>query len=276
MRPASLPPLERYKHGTRGRYVAGCRCPECRESNRLYYHVLKERALAAARANPAPASSGPAPQSWTAPDGSKQVRFYARSCPGVNGRPCPKGSHLRKDSTGGVCAVCRTELASDRLVPADVAREHLAKLSAAGVGRNSVQAACDLPRSSLSAIISGKKQKIRRSSEAKILAVDEGAVADHGTVAAEPTWKLLRQLLELGFTQKELAAALGSTAKTPALQLSRRRILARNAHHVAKVHRELTTKLYRELELRDERTSAAALGSEWFDAEAYSIIRRGL
>lgn len=41
MRPSDLPPAEQYPHGTRARYVSGCRCSECREANRLYYHQRK-------------------------------------------------------------------------------------------------------------------------------------------------------------------------------------------------------------------------------------------
>lgn len=36
MRPVDLPPAERYPHGKRARYVAGCRCDECRKANREY------------------------------------------------------------------------------------------------------------------------------------------------------------------------------------------------------------------------------------------------
>lgn len=39
-----MPEFPLGKHGTRGRYVAGCRCAECREANRLYYHKnIKDR-----------------------------------------------------------------------------------------------------------------------------------------------------------------------------------------------------------------------------------------
>lgn len=36
MRPATLPSAERYAHGTRARYVAKCRCDDCRRANREY------------------------------------------------------------------------------------------------------------------------------------------------------------------------------------------------------------------------------------------------
>jgi len=49
MRPADMPPAERYEHGTRARYVCGCRCEPCRIANREYarsryraQHVRKE------------------------------------------------------------------------------------------------------------------------------------------------------------------------------------------------------------------------------------------
>jgi len=46
VRPDSLPPGDHYAHGTRARYVAGCRCGACRRANTAYE---KERASARAR-----------------------------------------------------------------------------------------------------------------------------------------------------------------------------------------------------------------------------------
>ena len=43
MRPPDLPPPEHYAHGTRARYVSGCRCPPCRASNVAYYHERQRR-----------------------------------------------------------------------------------------------------------------------------------------------------------------------------------------------------------------------------------------
>lgn len=36
MRPHDLPPAERFPHGTRARYVSGCRCEPCTIANRTY------------------------------------------------------------------------------------------------------------------------------------------------------------------------------------------------------------------------------------------------
>lgn len=46
MRPADLPPAERFAHGTRARYTSGCRCDDCRRANREY---ARTRALAKVR-----------------------------------------------------------------------------------------------------------------------------------------------------------------------------------------------------------------------------------
>lgn len=73
----------------------------------------------------------------------------------------------------------------------------------------------------------------------------------------------------------EIAARLGSTAKTPALQLRRGRVLAKTAQRVTKVHKEMVRDVVRLAEIRREISDAAGLGSEWFDAEAFSIITRG-
>lgn len=237
MRPADLPPAERYPHGTRARYVTGCRCAPCRESNRLYYHQRQARAKALANEVSAPAA--PSPQTWTAPDDTKRTRLYARACPGVNGSPCPTGSHLRKDSKGGCCGGCRMKLSGGALVSAERARAHLVALSAQGVGRDAVAAACDVAASSVAAIASGAKTQLRSDTERRILDVDVGAVADHGLVSARPTWKLIRKLLRGGLTRGAIAQRLGS--KTPALQLRHDQVLARTALAVERIYREATT-----------------------------------
>lgn len=36
MRPADMPPADRFSHGTRSRYTSGCRCMDCRGANTLW------------------------------------------------------------------------------------------------------------------------------------------------------------------------------------------------------------------------------------------------
>lgn len=105
MRPTDMSPAEHFKHGTRSRYVSGCRCAGCRASNAAYYH--KRQAECKALAAAITTAGGPVTASWTPPGQATRTRTFARACPGVLGDPCSKLSHLRKDSTGGVCSACR-------------------------------------------------------------------------------------------------------------------------------------------------------------------------
>jgi len=232
-RPADLPTGDHFAHGTRSRYVCGCRCQLCRASNTAYYHARQARAKALALELAEPAI--PITKPWRGPDGSTRVRTYARACPGLEGKPCPKGAHLRKDSTGGVCRACREGLVWNGLVSARKVRLHLRKLSAAGVGRRAVGDACDVSDSILAEIIAGRKRFIRRAAARRILAVDAGAIADSAHVPAGKTWALLDELIARGFTKAELARRLG--LKRAALQYQRGHVLAKTALAVEQVHR---------------------------------------
>lgn len=129
------------------------------------------------------------------------------------------------------------------LVPADKAREHLAALSAQGVGRHAVQAASDVSGSVLADIISGAKPRIRAETERRILEVDAGAIADGALVPAAETRAAIREMLLLGLTKTEIAERLGY--KTGALQLTRPRVTARNAFRVRRLLAEVREEVAR-------------------------------
>lgn len=214
-RPLDLPPAEAFEHGTRARYVSGCRCADCRAANVRRWHERQAAALAALRElSPAPAStSGP--------------------CPGFDGRPCPKGSQLRKDSKGGLCGACRGRVLGGYLVDAAPVRAHLRGLSRQGVGYKSVAAACDVAKTTLAQVLARTKRTIRKATADRVLQVTKEAVADGGLVPAGQTWRRIEGLLEEGFTRAELARRLGYAS--PALQFRRTRITARNAHRVKRL-----------------------------------------
>jgi hypothetical protein len=88
-------------------------------------------------------------------------------------------------------------------------------------------------------IRSGARRQIRAATARRILAVTVDARADGATVPAGPTWRLIRLLLEEGYTKGRLAQELG--AATPALQLGHRRVLASTAVRVERLHRRLTS-----------------------------------
>jgi hypothetical protein len=125
------------------------------------------------------------------------------------------------------------------IVPAAKARAHLAALSAQGVGRRSVAAACDVADSVLGEIIAGRKTNIRAGTERAVLAVTAAAAGDRVLVPARVTWKLLDELIKDGYTKSELGRRLGSKSETPALQLKRDFVTVRSAHLVERLFAEL-------------------------------------
>jgi len=223
-------------HGTRSRYVSGCRCGECKEANRLAYHERQQRAKEAA-AEITETKEG-APQQWTDPrTGKTYTRIYKRACPGVNGDPCEWGSHLRSDSKGSVCGRCRLKLTWNGLVPSDRARDHIHALSRRGVGYKQVADAAGVAESIVAKIRSGERKNIRAQAEKRILEVDIGARADHALVPAGPSWKLLNKLLKK-YSKAELARRLGSEAKNPALQVSKKEVTVKKAHQIQKLYND--------------------------------------
>ena len=240
-RPSDLPPAEHYAHGSRARYVAGCRCDACRAANCAYYHERQRRAKEAAALIVTPKI--PVEKLWTAPDGTCRTRRYRRACPGVNGNPCPTKSHLRKDSKGGVCSNCRLKLAWNGLVDASPAKEHLAALSMAGIGSRTVHNASGVARSVLRDVASGRKLRIRANTLRDILSVDVTAMADWALVPAAETHRRIREMRRAGYSKAELAVELGLA--TPVLQFNRRRVTVRTEHRVKKLHTSIMESLRR-------------------------------
>lgn len=135
--------------------------------------------------------------------------------------------------------VARAAGEGNGIVPAAKARAHMKALSAQGMGRRSVGAACDVADTVLSDIISGRKINIRAATERAILAVTADAAGDRALVPAKATWKLLDQLTADGYTRSDLATRLGSKAKTPALQLKRDFVTVRSAYLVERLFDQL-------------------------------------
>ena len=173
LKPASVL-AESRPHGTRIKYIGGCRCAPCRAANTRY----------------------------------ECERLQARKRGEANG-----------------------------IVSADRARAHIAELQRQGVGRRALGAASDVGDTCLVEIIAGRKQQIRQNTERRILAVTDEMASDHALTSAAPTWRLIKQLLEEGYTRGFIAQRLG--AETPALQIGKRRVLVKTAYRVQQLHRKL-------------------------------------
>lgn len=123
------------------------------------------------------------------------------------------------------------------IVPATRAREHMAKLSAAGVGRRQVSDASGVADSILFSVVNGTRANLRALTERAILAVTVAAAADHALIDAKPTWKLLDALVAWGYPKSHLARELGR--QTPALQIGRKQCTVRNAFEVQRLYERL-------------------------------------
>jgi hypothetical protein len=167
--------VDRLSCGVRAKYIAGCRCDDCRKSNTLY-----ERLRAAARRN---------------------------------------GDY-------------------NAMVPAARARTHILKLRRQGVGLRAIAAATNINRSVLQGIVSRRRGHCWTRNERKILACTPAIAGDHALISARATWRRIEQLIEEGFTKRQLARRLGK--QSDALQLGRERITVKNAAKVERLHRSFS------------------------------------
>ncbi len=119
-------------------------------------------------------------------------------------------------------------------VSASEAREHLIRLSKNGVGRRSVHHASGVSDTILHEIKLGRRKRIFAKTEHRILQVDETAKGAAGIIPAGPTWKLINELLEEGYTKSYLAKRLGR--KVPALQIHKERVTVRIAVEIERLH----------------------------------------
>lgn len=151
------------------------------------------------------------------------------------------------------------------IVPASGARKHLRWLSRNGIGRRSVYAACDVAETVLVEIMSGKKKRIRARTERLIMAVTADAAADRSRIDAGPTWKLINELLSVGYTRGDIALKLGYSR--PALQFRKDKITARNAFEVARVHTLMINAPDRLVDSTPSRSLISQLRSELISAK---------
>jgi hypothetical protein len=132
------------------------------------------------------------------------------------------------------------------VVSADRARAHILALSAAGVGKVIVADEARVNRNIIHAIRVGRRTQIRANTEARILAVDAKTVVrgDRSLVDAGPTWKLLDELLERGYSRRQLATWLYKKP-TAGLQLKREFVAYRTAVRVREMYDKVNAGLLR-------------------------------
>lgn len=186
----------------------------------------------------------------------------------------PHGTRVRYVAGRCRCQPCRTantayaksrEAAKRRgetneIVDAAPVRAHLARLSAAGVGRRTVADISGVPPSTVGEIAQGRQKNLRARTAAAIMRVTAEAIVGGMLVPAAPAWARINELLSLGFTRGEIALAIGMRQR--ALQLNKHVITARNAHRVEQAYRRLMAMLVRRLEVRAEMEQLGHRGEE--------------
>jgi hypothetical protein len=182
---------ERYAHGTHARYtLAHCKCEPCKKAHRDYTNALSE-----ARRPP-----------WRLVAGMGHIVENRHTRDRL--RPFPdRASAIEKRDRLNKRWMPKPP---NEFVSAAVARRHVKRLVRSGVGLRSIAIAAKVSRTVLSKIVSGEIPRTRRSTEAKLLAVDAGAAL--GLIDGTPTWTLLRSLIECKlFTKTWVAKQLGMT-----------------------------------------------------------------
>lgn len=129
---------------------------------------------------------------------------------------------------------------SPAYIDATEVRRHLRWLQRQGVGRRAVHTASGVALSSIAKLRNGTVTRCRPETAEALLLVFPVDAAPGALVDARPTWRLLDDLIGRGFTRRDLARRLGSTARNPALQVGRTRVTAATATQVRSLHAELT------------------------------------
>lgn len=132
-------------------------------------------------------------------------------------------------------AAQRSRQVAPPYVGAARARQHVRFLAEHGVGLKTVAARSGVSHGALWKLMygvdgRGTSKRIRRETEQKILAVTPADRAAGARVPAGPTWALVEQLLERGWTRAGIGAAIGQGGR--ALQLGQELVTARNARAI--------------------------------------------
>jgi len=133
----------------------------------------------------------------------------------------------------------RTARIEPAYVTATPARRHIEQLREAGVGLKTIAKRSGVSHGGLSKLMYGTttrrpSKRIRRETEAKILAVTVADAADRAKISACPSWALHDEMIAAGAPKSAIAVELGQ--KGPGLQIGRAEITAANARRVADLH----------------------------------------
>jgi hypothetical protein len=184
------------------------------------------------------------------PPGERAHGTHARAQQGCPCERCQAARAARREyNRRRRQAIARPDSVWIPYVSAQPAREHLAALSAAGMGLRTVARLSGVSHGALSKIVYGEpglgrapSARIRPDAHRRILAVRVSHAGGGQRVQAADTWRLIDELVAAGYSRSFLARALGSRAGRPTLQIGRTRVRASTARSVEDLHRRLMSR----------------------------------
>ena len=204
---------------------------------------------------PGERASGPAfaRRGSSAQPASEAERAHGTHARAVQGCPCERcqaaRAARREYNRRRRQAIARPDTVWLPYVSAQPAREHLAALSAAGMGLRTVARISGVSHGALSKIVYGEpglgrapSARIRPDTLRRILTVRVSHAGGGQRVQAAGTWRLIDELVAAGYSRSFLARALGSKAGRPTLQIGRTRVRASTARSVEDLHRRLMSR----------------------------------
>lgn len=192
--PKSSRPIE-YQHGTRARYVEGCRCQPCLNANRAFESAVRAAGHLRYIVN------------------NYQLKGQWR----IVDRSTSKTVLVGSDELA--VKAMRDSLNSDDpfaspnvLVDAGPVRRHLTDLSDAGIGSRAIAEASGVSMEQIANLRSGRCRTTRRRTAAPLLAVSPDAStlqSPETKVDASSVWQMIDRLSAAGFHRDWLAPILG-------------------------------------------------------------------
>lgn len=150
----------------------------------------------------------------------------------------------REYNRARVRAIARPDETWCPYIDAAPVREHIEWLASCGIGLKSLAKLAGVPHGTLSKLVYGDRargmppsRRVRPFTAQKITAIMPYHAAGAQRVPAAPTWRLLNELIALGWSRAELARRLGHQG--PGLQINKTRVLASTARQVERLHAHL-------------------------------------
>ena len=156
--------------------------------------------------------------------------------------PCRQAQ--REYNRRRVRAIARPDETWCPYIDAEPVRDHIRWLATCGIGLKTLTTLAGVPHGTLSKLVYGDRarhmapsKRVRPATAHKIMAVMPNHAAGAQRVPAAPTWRLLNELIDLGWSRAELARRLGHQG--PGLQINRNRVYASTARQVEQLHAQL-------------------------------------